>query len=760
MASLCVLKNGTVLSGLSQAECSIQDNNEGGTYYPEEFSYPEGGIGGAMFRLFDFGGPHSLTRSGNMEEYEADGYFGGGQGFLSSTYGMNDPLKQATIDYYNQRDARNAMAQRLNEEKGGNLFVDPARNEGLMADSLDDYVNQTPGTIFGNRAKKANEANMIANNALLSQPFIDTDPQSIREEETLASIANMQEQQKLTAEKQAAFLANEQDVLNMQRAQDAELAAEKETVGLPLNQLQYPYQGQVSPTDQTMFNNAAMERNLFANNFGDEDASFDEGFTYPMGIMDDGLFPGKTAQPTKSDYLINSELQNTVGSELVIEEEVDKEDNTVPQISKERWYEGFKDEANPDSMKNKIYNSIIETGADKLLDGIDDNSPEWLKNWGKGIVADLQNGDYLKAGGKLWVTKKGSSIALNTAWKLLKPGKKMLSGGNIVKVAVGAEVYEMAVNPEDGPILQQIQDKVDAIMKGPVGSSVATLVSSGNTTEKTNTENVENNNNNTESGQTTNNTDVLNSINASGSMNNIQGNVGINTTTEQPTNVFNVEESSPYSGNIGNMFTSLFNPSQADNDFWYKAREGDIPGNNRMREAMARLSYMGLYPEDRGTDPFQALTDDRVAYNNNQLDAQSSQSTLNATASNRQYNRWKDMLPSQSELAKQLIEDKALFFGKSKEAREAEAERAAGSLLRSFYGLMAKGVAPTPENLKVANELEKAGIDVNNSNVQYAIENGLLEELQKQNNEDNVDSSPSMLQQTTGFVNTVRNAFQ
>jgi hypothetical protein len=70
---------------------------------------------------------------------------------------------------------------------------------------------------------------------------------------------------------------------------------------------------------------------------------------------------------------------------------------------------------------------------------------------------------------------------------------------------------------------------------------------------------------------------------------------------------------------------------------------------------------------------------------------------------------------------------------------------------------MAKGVAPTPDNLKVANELEKAGIDVNQSNVQYAIENGILDELSKKG--PTTDDSPSMLDSAKGYVSTVRNAF-
>lgn len=548
-----------------------------------------------------------------------------------------------------------------------------------------------------------------------------------------------QQEQLLRDEKETIGLANytppiQEDVMqsNLNIFNDAKRRAEKEfNTGLP-NYVP-PVNEEQRKEDEILFQNARIQRNL-----------------EPL-----------PDQPSKSDYIVKPELANTIGAKLVEEETIEKETGeTKNQVTQERWYEGFKDETNPDSMKNQIYNSIMETGADKILDGIDDNSPQWLKDWAKGIVTDLQNKDYLKAGGKLWITKKGSTMAFNTAWKLLKPGKKFFSAGNVVKVAVGAEVYEMAVNPEDGPILQQIQDKVDQLMQGPVGSEVAKLVSAGDGTE-TNVNTTDQTTETTDATETQNlstDADVLNSVANSGTMSNIQGNVGIDTTSSPSTNVFNAGESAPYSGNIGNMFTSLFNPSEADRDFWYKTREGDIPGNNRMREAMARLSYMGLYPEDRGTDPYQALTDDRVAYSNNLLDAQSSQSTLQATASNRQYNRWKDMLPSQSELAKQLVKDKRMFFGKSKESREAEAERAAGALLREFYGLMAKGVAPTPENLKVANELEKAGIDVNNANVQYAIENGLLEAMQD-NKDNNIESSPSMLEQTTGFVNTVRNAF-
>ena len=98
----------------------------------------------------------------------------------------------------------------------------------------------------------------------------------------------------------------------------------------------------------------------------------------------------------------------------------------------------------------------------------------------------------------------------------------------------------------------------------------------------------------------------------------------------------------------------------------------------------------------------------------------------------------------------------------SQDELDQKAERDAGALLRKFHGLMAKGVSPTPDNLRVANALEDAGIPVNAQTVQYALENGLLDE--KPPTDGNDDSggktkASSMISNAQGFLSNVKNAF-
>ena len=520
-------------------------------------------------------------------------------------------------------------------------------------------------------------------------------------------------------------------------------------------------------SDANLFNNAALER------FNMEDASYDANGGYLNTPSDDGIFKydglklNPDNQPVAEDEQIydggnyNLEADDDVedlGAELVIAEEQDKaEENTDKIQVGPLWYEDFNDPDNPNSIRSKIYNTIIETGMDKMFDSIDDNSPQLLQDWAAGIKTDIENRDWLKAGSKLWVTKAGGKFALKTLWKLMPfTNGKFLTAGNVIKIGVGAEAYEMTVDSEV-PLMTQIQTKVDEIIAASKGAAGGPEVDEdGNVIVKKDDEVVVDKDDGkppvTSINALSNDASLFSQYNGSGG-----------TTTNANANAFNggVTQQQGYTGNIGDMFSNLFSPNPAQSDYWYKTREGDVPGNNRMREAMARLAYMGLYPEDRGTDPYQALSDDRIAYNNNQLDAASSQATLNATASNRQYTQWKNMLPTQGELAKQLVETKGWApWGMSQDALDKKADRDAGALLRKFHGLMAKGVAPTPDNLRVSNALEKAGLPVNAQTVQYALENGLLDEDTGNDDDGGGESKiSSILSNTKGFLSSVQNAF-
>ena len=520
-------------------------------------------------------------------------------------------------------------------------------------------------------------------------------------------------------------------------------------------------------SDANLFNNAALER------FNMEDASYDANGGYLNTPSDDGIFKydglklNPDNQPVAEDEQIydggnyNLEADDDVedlGAELVIAEEQDKaEENTDKIQVGPRWYEDFNDPDNPNSIRSKIYNTIIETGMDKMFDSIDDNSPQLLQDWAAGIKTDIENRDWLKAGSKLWVTKAGGKFALKTLWKLMPfTNGKFLTAGNVIKIGVGAEAYEMTVDSEV-PLMTQIQTKVDEIIAASKGAAGGPEVDEdGNVIVKKDDEVVVDKDDGkppvTSINALSNDASLFSQYNGSGG-----------TTTNANANAFNggVTQQQGYTGNIGDMFSNLFSPNPAQSDYWYKTREGDVPGNNRMREAMARLAYMGLYPEDRGTDPYQALSDDRIAYNNNQLDAASSQATLNATAANRQYTQWKNMLPTQGELAKQLVETAGWApWGMSQDELDKKADRDAGALLRKFHGLMAKGVAPTPDNLRVSNALEKAGLPVNAQTVQYALENGLLDEDTGNDDDGGGESkTSSILSNTKGFLSSVQNAF-
>ena len=409
----------------------------------------------------------------------------------------------------------------------------------------------------------------------------------------------------------------------------------------------------------------------------------------------------------------------------------------------------------PDPELNKI---IAESGLANWLDSAEENTPDWAKDYIKGMKANWENKEYATLAGKVFVTRLGVKWGLKTAWKMLPFTSKGLTK-NMVKVVIAGETHQIYTELDsDVPILEQIQLKVDEIMnKGAAGGpEVVEVDKDGNVIVKKDDEVVVDKDDGkppvTSINALSNDASLFSQYNGSGGT----------TTTATNENAFNggVTQQQGYTGNIGDMFSNLFSPNAEQSDFWYKTREGDVPGNNRMREAMARLAYMGLYPEDRGTDPYQALSDDRIAYNNNQLDAASSQATLNASANNRQYTQWKNMLPSQAELAKQLVGTAGWApWGMSQDELDKKADRDAGSLLRKFHGLMAKGVAPTPDNLRVSSALEDAGIPVNAQTVQYALENGLLDEDTGDDNDSGGKTKTSFLNTVRDFSSTVQSAF-
>jgi hypothetical protein len=418
----------------------------------------------------------------------------------------------------------------------------------------------------------------------------------------------------------------------------------------------------------------------------------------------------------------------------------------VEVIDGEHWW------TTPDPELNKI---IEESGLANWLDSAEENTPDWAKDYIKGMKQNWENKEYATLAGKVFVTRLGVKWGLKTAWKMLPFTSKGLTK-NMVKVVIAGETHQIYTELDsDVPILEQIQAKVDEIMnKGAAGGPEVVEVDGDGTVIV----------DDKKDDKTTTKVSALDALsNDATAFSQFNGMGGATTNASSTPNAFNggVTQQQGYTGNIMDMFTNLWNPNPAQSDYWYKTREGDVPGNNRMREAMARLAYMGLYPEDRGTDPYQALSDDRIAYNNNQLDAASSQATLNATASNRQYTQWKNMLPTQGELAKQLVETAGWApWGMSQDELDKKADRDAGALLRKFHGLMAKGVAPTPDNLRVSNALEKAGLPVNAQTVQYALENGLLDEDTGNDDDGGGESkTSSILSNTKGFLSSVQNAF-
>jgi hypothetical protein len=410
----------------------------------------------------------------------------------------------------------------------------------------------------------------------------------------------------------------------------------------------------------------------------------------------------------------------------------------------------------PDDELNRI---IGESDFAEWLTSMEDYGGEWTKDFIVGLKKNYDNKEWFKLAGKLWLGGKGIKWGSKLLWSLVpfKPGSKLTT--NMVKVVIAGETYQIATELDsDIPLFEQIQTKVDEIIAASTGAAggpeVVEVDGDGTVIVDDDKDDKK------DDKKTTSALDVLSNEPSLFSQYSGTG----ETSTSSPTSVFDAgAQQQGYTGNIMDMFTNLWNPNPETMDYWYKTREGDIPGNNRMREAMARLAYMGLYPEDRGTDPYQALSDDRITYNNNQLDAASSQATLNATAANRQYTQWKNMLPKQNELAKQLVETAGWSpFGMSQDELDKKAQRDAGALLRKFHGLMAKGVAPTPDNLRVANALETAGIPVNAQTVQYALENGLLDDdTGSGDNDDGGGKSKvsSILSNAQGFMANVKNAF-
>jgi len=417
----------------------------------------------------------------------------------------------------------------------------------------------------------------------------------------------------------------------------------------------------------------------------------------------------------------------------------------VEVTDKEHWW------TTPDEDFNKV---IADSGFAEWLDSMEDYGGNWSKNFIKGLKTNWENQEYFTIAGKLWLGGKGLKWGGKLLWSLVpfKKGSKLTP--NLIKVAIAGEIYQISTDMDsDVPFLEQIQIKVNEIMEAMSGGAAGgpeVVEGDGEVTvDKT-----------TKDTPRSSALDAVDDPSLWGQLatSNIPG-----ATTDAATGILNTgtAQQQGYSGNIMDMFSNLFNPNPETMDYWYKQREGDIPGNNRMREAMARLAYMGLYPEDRGTDPYRLLSDDRIAYTNNLLDAASSQATLNATAINRQYQQWKDMLPTQAELAKQLVESKSWRpWGMSQDELDRKADRDAGSLLRRFKGLMAKGVAPTPDNLRVASFLEDNGIEVTGESVNYAIQNGALEEIERLKNEGkgggNTQTSTGAVKATKAFISSIK----
>ena len=766
MASLCVLTNGGIRSGLSKLQCENIDPKA--TWYEDEYKFPTEGWGGKLFNFLDIGGD-SGARWGNILGYgEGDEQsYDGNLGFLSSGYGMNDPHRIATNTLYDRRANMQNLLGQLDQERADNLFVNPKLN--VQPDSYSNYTNQVAGTILGDQAIAAGKANQAANNALLNKKYIRDDSFDYGFKDMDPSGADRPE----VAEGIKYFA--DQRALAQQQAQAEQLRLdEKDTVGLPGGAVYTPSKEYLAK-QQSLFDDARTQRAMPTDrqielaslmNPPDEDSNIGlTGYVPNQGQVsaaDQSLFDlakaqrgiptGDVVQPTRGDLRL-PENDGTIGQELVIAEDLDKAEEKTDKIQVgPRWYESINDPDNPNSIRSQIYNTIIDSGMDKMFDSIDDNSPQWLQDWAAGIKTDIENRDWLKAGAKLWVTKKGSTYALKTLWKLLPfTNGKFLTAGNVIKIGVAAEVYEMSVD-SDVPIMTQIQNKIEAIMAGGAagGPQVVEVDEDGNvvvppkedtTTKITPIDAVSKN-----QGLWAGTTDLS------------------GTPTDATTGILNTgtAQQQGYSGNIGDMFSNLWNPNPETMDYWYKTREGDIPGNNRMREAMARLAYMGLYPEDRGTDPYQALTDDRVSYTNNLLDVASSQATLNATANNRLYNQYKDMVPSQNELAKQLVKQKGWApWGLSQAELDSQADLMAGNLRRQFLMLASKGIAPNPENLKVYTFLEENGITPTAESINYALENGVLEAMKGAGDDDggNTQTAVGAVQSMKSMISNAASAF-
>ena len=504
--------------------------------------------------------------------------------------------------------------------------------------------------------------------------------------------------------------------------------------------------------DQNLFDEAKRQREfadwykikemevLGRENYGEEDAAFDAA-GYPNFIMgDDGTFPGKAVQPTKDDFRLDA------AADVLVDNLEKAQIDGVEVADGEPWW------TTPDEELNKI---IGDSAFGEWLTSMEEYGGNWTKDFIKGLKKNYDNQEWLMLAGKLWLGGKGIKWGGKLLWSLVpfKKGSKLTP--NLIKVVIAGETYQIATDLDsDVPLFEQIQIKVNEIMSGGAAGGPEVVEEDGKGTEDvTVTEDV------------TTKITPIDAINDPTLWSQITTNNASGTTGD--TGLLNTgtgtAQQQGYSGNIGDMFSNLWNPNPETMDYWYKTREGDIPGNNRMREAMARLAYMGLYPEDRGDDPYRQLSDDRIAYTNNLLDAASSQATLSATAANRQYNQWKNMLPSQNELAAQLVKQKGWTdFFTSQDDLDAQADKMAGSLLRQFHGLMAKGIAPTPENLKVANFLEKNGIDATAESVNYALQNGVMEAMQGAGDDDdggNTQTAVGAVQSMKSMISNAASAF-
>jgi len=246
----------------------------------------------------------------------------------------------------------------------------------------------------------------------------------------------------------------------------------------------------------------------------------------------------------------------------------------VEVTDKEHWWE------TPDTEFNQI---IADSGFAEWLDSMEDYGGNWSKNFIKGLKTNWENQEYFTIAGKLWLGGKGLKWGGKLLWSLVpfKKGSKLTP--NLIKVAIAGEIYQISTDMDsDVPFLEQIQIKVNEIMEamsgGAAGGPEVVEVDGDGKEDKVvippKTTPID----------AVNDPSLWNQLTSS----NIPG------AADATTGILNTgtAQQQGYSGNIGDMFSNLFNPNPETMDYWYKQREGDIPGNNRMREAMARLAYM------------------------------------------------------------------------------------------------------------------------------------------------------------------------